>query len=242
MPGTDGHRHGDGFCVQCGQVCLSLPSSARMRCSASPPCVAPSRHQWSATACHPVVMPASARPATTSGRQAGCDGPHECFRGPAGIEFVAGPVRARADHGGLMVVARNGQHRTGQPRHPGVITDPSEGGARRDQRRHQRLACPRPRQRVLPPRALRQTQPSGPRGERLLGGLFAAESAHDPLRDVEAAHRAAAPRGCCRSTTGAWSATTADASAGRSSPRTSVHQRRRAGFPTRRGRGCHARR
>ena len=53
------------------------------------------------------------------GGQTGRDGSHECFRGPAGIEFVARPVRARPDHGGLMVVARNGQHGTGQPRHPG---------------------------------------------------------------------------------------------------------------------------
>ena len=50
---------------------MSLPSNASTRCNASPPWVAPSRHQWSATACQPVVMPAWASSAMTNGDNPG---------------------------------------------------------------------------------------------------------------------------------------------------------------------------
>ena len=76
------------------------------------------------------------------GGEARCDGPDQRFSGTAGIQLVTGSVCAYADYCGLVIVARNGQHRPGQSRQPGLGTDPAQWGPCRDQRRHQRLTGP----------------------------------------------------------------------------------------------------
>ncbi len=60
-------------------------------------------------------MPASASSATTIGDRPGRDGADQRFGGAAGIELVTRSVGARADDGGLVVVAGDSQHRAGQP-------------------------------------------------------------------------------------------------------------------------------
>ena len=137
-----GHGQGDGVSVQGGQVGSvlaeqredALQRKAALRCAEQAPVVGDG-----------VPAGGDARLGEVGddvGGQAGRDGPDQRFGGTAGIQLVTRSVGACADHRGLVVVAGDGQHRAGQPRQPGLSTDPAQRRPRRDQRRHQRLTGP----------------------------------------------------------------------------------------------------